>query len=447
MVGVISRSQRLELEILDKEWRSLAKQYESVSQQKGTELNAGQKVVLTQQQTNLAQQMNEAERRLRAKQKACLSLEAQGLLRTLETGGRRMEQEALMLYQDSWPVGFPANAAPEALEELLLELEDSPVPANAMYSALLTFVQRLIEQCGQTLGLGDFVSRLEAWARPLVPNLASFRQSQPVSLQQSYDLIVRLMPSQDKYQVSAWLVPEEDTDADLPPEDWGDRSKTFDLEEIPHLIQGWLKRSATTAQETKRVAVHLFLPSGQLHTEIDRWEVDISGMAVPLGVECKTVVVRCDDRLLKLRQDATYLSRWQTRWQQLHNGDQSCAELLTIGDGELNVILKQIYLKLHKAEVIGCHFRQVPQPEVLNQAINLGSPVCLWKRHLLPHRCNEWQSLLQGPIAQLPEAVTLKREQAWEDADPLMHLGSHLTLLWDDPYRLPPDVAVEFTHI
>lgn len=447
MVGVISRSQGRVLKELRNEWESLKQQYQAVSEERKGALDDGQRVVLGHRQTNLAQQMEKAESCLRAKQKACLSLEAQGLLRTLKRGGRQMERVALSLYQTSRSVCFQADAEPEALEELLLELEDSPVPANAIYSALLTFVQRLIEQCGQMPGLGDFVPRLEQWARPLVSNMAAFRQSQPLYPQQNYHLLVRLIPCQDKYRVSAWLVPEQEAEGDLPPEDWGDRSKTFDLEEIPSLIQGWLKRSAATAQETKRVAVHIFLPLGQLQTEIDRWEVDISGMAVPLGVECKTVVVRCDDRLLKLRQDDTYLNRWQTRWQKLHNCQQSCEELLTIGDGDLNIILKQIYLKLHKAEAIGCHCRQAPQPEVLSHAINLGSPVFLWQRYALHHCLPQWQSLLQHPIAQLPEAVTLERERAWEDQNPLMQLGSHLTLLWDDPNRLPPDVAVEFAHI
>ena len=35
------------------------------------------------------------------------------------------------------------------------------------------------------------------------------------------------------------------------------------------------------------------------------------------------------------------------------------------------------------------------------------------------------------------------REEA--DADPEDHFGSHLAILWEDPYRLTPDVMVELT--
>jgi vWA-MoxR associated protein C-terminal domain len=64
----------------------------------------------------------------------------------------------------------------------------------------------------------------------------------------------------------------------------------------------------------------------------------------------------------------------------------------------------------------------------------------------LPNSHNEWQSLLQQQISGLPNAVTRARAVAWESQEQ-MHFGSHLALLWDDPDRLPPDVAAEFSHM
>ena len=45
------------------------------------------------------------------------------------------------------------------------------------------------------------------------------------------------------------------------------------------------------------------------------------------------------------------------------------------------------------------------------------------------------------PLCHLCESVRQAREQA--DAQTEEHLGLHLALLWEDPYRLTPNVMLE----
>ena len=93
---------------------------------------------------------------------------------------------------------------------------------------------------------------------------------------------------------------------------------------------------------------------------------------------------------------------------------------------------------------------EVLQPEkresVMEAFYYAGIPVALWMRpeaenidcaeelQNICNACNSW--------SDLPKVIKQKRSEAWEqDID--IHIGNHLSLLWDDPNIVPPITKLE----
>jgi hypothetical protein len=79
-------------------------------------------------------------------------------------------------------------------------------------------------------------------------------------------------------------------------------------------------------------------------------------------------------------------------------------------------------------------------------ALRAGVPILVWQRK--PHRGPELREKIaplfnEGGLAQLPARARKLRQEAWrqEPQDREAHIGHHLTLLWDDPFRLPERVS------
>jgi hypothetical protein len=443
---VLRKSQKLEINRLKDVFSGRYTVYKKTSELSRDTLDPDSADKLKSQLSRLRLEMDEAEQQLQDFQRNCLDPEMQQLLALLESGGQLVTDKVLAICPSVNDLYNPDDRQPETLEDILIELEDM----QSIYSEFAP-IDRLVAQLKSDPKISrQLRSQLRIWLRSRVPDLLQLEAevSQTETANQ-YVLMVRVIANGGKrYTVSAWLLPDQPSSQELPPEDWGDPDQKFEFDQIPDLLQVWLKRGVEKTGESKYVTVQVFLPKDKLNVAIEQWEVNTKGIPVWLGVECKHVVVRCDDRLLKLRQDERYIDRWKTRWQRFQDEDYCpCDDLLAAGDGESEEIWRSLYSKLNRAEVIGCHFKTPPCNDIVDRMIDWASPVLLWRRHPLPHCLNEWQSLLQQQISGLPNAVTRAREAAWESKVQTMHLGSHLALLWDDPDRLPPDVAAEFSHM
>jgi vWA-MoxR associated protein C-terminal domain/vWA-MoxR associated protein middle region (VMAP-M) 1 len=443
---VTSKSQRDEIDRLRVEFSYLQKLYQQIADDRRGTLDPENQAILENKLSSYVTRMAAAEQKLCAFQRDCLSSEMQQLLAFLASGKEPVRKKVVALYPWVNDLHSLDDRQPETLEDVLIELEDM----QSIYSDYAP-IDRLVAQL-------QFDPKIP---KPLRPQLRTWLKSRGLDLSKleaevsqrettnQYFLMVRVVANGAKrYTVSAWLLPKQPLSQELPPEDWGDPTQTFEFDQIPDLIQIWLKRSVEQIGESKDLTVHIFLPTEKLNTAIEQWKVNLKGESVWLGVECHQAVIRCDDRLLKLRQEEKYIDRWKARWQKVQTDDScDCVDLLASGDCESEEIWRSLYVKLNRAEVIGCYFTAPPHDDMVDRLINLASPVLLWRRHPLPHCFNEWQRLLQQRISGLPNAVTRVREEAWGSKVQTMHLGSHLTLLWDDPDRLPPDVAAEFSHM
>jgi hypothetical protein len=87
----------------------------------------------------------------------------------------------------------------------------------------------------------------------------------------------------------------------------------------------------------------------------------------------------------------------------------------------------------------------VDTEELLYELLDSGLPLALWPRQGLAEAAHEaqLQALLASCcIEQLPHTVKAKRyETRGRQNTPDVHIGHHLSLVWDDPHLVPPKSA------
>lgn len=92
--------------------------------------------------------------------------------------------------------------------------------------------------------------------------------------------------------------------------------------------------------------------------------------------------------------------------------------------------------------IIGLKIAPAPQKvgeeSIFAAIVSSAIPVALWVReNLINLDCEcEIDKILECDIQKLPEIIKVKR---FEAENPKTDIGHHISLLWDDPYRLPPD--------
>jgi hypothetical protein len=82
----------------------------------------------------------------------------------------------------------------------------------------------------------------------------------------------------------------------------------------------------------------------------------------------------------------------------------------------------------------------------ITAGLDAGVPVMLWCRDqrgaaqfdadIPPH-------IYTRPLAELPTIVLRLRRDALRHPRPADHVGRHISLLWDDPDRVPPPTALQ----
>lgn len=133
---------------------------------------------------------------------------------------------------------------------------------------------------------------------------------------------------------------------------------------------------------------------------------------------------------------------WKTRWTVLQQCiRESSAGKLTCGDRTLSEIaqdLKQqssIGIKITKGFTTEHH-------KVFEALLMRGIPVALWLRKQFAEcSCADTlNTLLSGTLQSLPENLMDARDSASHHEPE--HLSHHLSLLWDDPQKIPPETRL-----
>ena len=180
--------------------------------------------------------------------------------------------------------------------------------------------------------------------------------------------------------------------------------------------------------------IEFFLPFNSLDLMPENWLIKDDYDTYPLGTQYP-VVIRVLERL-GYKKPYRYASIWQENWKphyihQLSEQGLICCELP----------LDEISRELRREEVLGLRCISPIQthkkkPHVL--IMQRGLPIALWFRKELNSCCGKeiYQRILKTSLTRLPQELCDARQAELENEQ---HLARHISLLWDNPTKLPYD--------
>ncbi|MEJ6485298.1 hypothetical protein N0Y54_28995 [Nostoc punctiforme UO1] len=344
---------------------------------------------------------------------------------------------------DGW---FDWRNKPKDFDEILKQLEEIP-QSKPNNSPLLDFVFLLTQDKNISPIIGNKL-------KELLTNQFFEAKGKTVSTQPLHSyLLIQLRPEGTReLYVKAWFIPD-DTIQDpwerfkLLTVDEEQSEISFVPEKSPILLSKLLQQcfeEYLQGQPTE-LTIEIFLPRDRLCDEVEKWEYkDDEDCNITIGKDFR-VVVRSYDRLKKLRtQQGSYWRRnWekvQLTWQappcyeQAITVSQACFDPKKLRD----LLFEKIVLK------ICCDLSDSERNGLLSAIHSAGTPIIIWSRCELNSLKNpeHFDALLKKPLHELSACI---REQRRLASDHEMHLGNHLVLWWDDPNRIPPNPALEFS--
>ena len=222
------------------------------------------------------------------------------------------------------------------------------------------------------------------------------------------------------------------------------------LSEIPAKTCNFIQKSLKQLRGKRySLVVEFFLPSYLMLTEVDRWQMLIAGIeSIALGTKYP-VRMRSLERLNLDYLDFNY-NQWCDRWDKVNaviDQQSVFADFVHLpAMDKFNSKSLQLKLRNKIGLKVTCPPPRSKLKELFTVILMAATPIAIWtRRDLADCGClTAIDDFLSCKLlSNLCESVRMLREEA--DADPEEHFGSHLAILWEDPYRLTPDVMVELT--
>ncbi|MGI0495281.1 hypothetical protein ACN4EG_26170 [Alkalinema pantanalense CENA528] len=271
-------------------------------------------------------------------------------------------------------------------------------------------------------------------------------------------IVLRKAQSSTGFVVNGWLIPDDEVKdlvqryqpLDLDEEQKGVACK---LEDVPKLIEQFvnLTLNRLCSEQRYSLTIEFFLPKEYLCTNIDSWQLTNSYFedeSYTVGTQYPVVIRSCER--LEFRYLETYRNQWCDNWDRV----KSCwHEIPNVCDFEhlselencnwkrvINNLTEKLGLKLT------CGLVEAHKKELFKSILKASTPIAIWARCNYSHwnQVSEIDELLlEGPLLELSEIIRKKRITADCEDRPEEHLGYHLALLWEDPYRLTPDAMAQ----
>jgi hypothetical protein len=273
-------------------------------------------------------------------------------------------------------------------------------------------------------------------------------------------LIATLTPDdidRDRYLLNAWLIADDSVQElskfqSLLNPDEQQQGKLCKLAQIPIELNQFLKKALRYLRGKRfNLTIEIFLPSNLMCMEIDRWKItDPIADEVALGIRYP-VRLRSLERL-DLDYLDSYLSDWYKCWDKVrivlqHESIQDIFEHLENVES-FNWKLLKNNLNDKIALKVTCTHPRSMRKDLFRAILQATTPVAIWIRNDIPDldRVTAIDEILTfRPLCHLCESVRQTRELA--DAQEAEHIGLHLAVLWENPYRLTPDVMVELKPV
>ena len=404
------------------------------------------------------------------------AMEWHSLLQILADHQAEIAPQISAAYQICRPPHWPA-ALPRTLKDRLLDLAE--MPADGLpESRLVQFAACLHGQPN----LGAVKPSLLQWINQHTTDLGrllSHLQQRRAKTEPQFKAVITpcllISVQADKankadkaepYRVNAWFIPDpslyrydtgEGAEVLNPeaPEQYLEADEAINLEQgvpythIPALVADYLDQLGRRGVDQQSLTVEFFLPLILMDEAIERYEIPEQGGfgdPMPLGLKenCAQVLLRSQERLDLTR----YHPRWRTKWAMLkHLASRAAKDAFIDGD----VHTAQLKDKLLPNQAFGLALTKPPDTSKRGEIallLTTGTPAALWLRRQAVNpslrQCLQTK-VLAVCLADAPNAVwTLRRQTAAPphpiEADQSLELGHHLSFLWEDPNRIPPEI-------
>lgn len=382
-------------------------------------------------------------------------------------------------YRKSVPryFNFP-NSPPDASEPLLLlyaclaYLEEAPPGkdgilhpihkffgnlANQLESKAKQYINNVLENAVEKVCKDDHVKAEEMYKH--LDDIAKIKQS---SLHKKGYMLIRLKPldsHQNNYIVNAWLCVDDEIHQLIAGSEGTKNRSAFPIEKVrkedmaEHIFN--LLNVPRNNFAERDLCLEFFLPRKQITEDIDQWIFphDIDAPE-EIGFRCE-VVVRSLERV-EVRNPFKELRR---RWESIGHISSTLTattpleteDLLQRGCyiesdkcdcGRLRVIIRDKPKLVCVLMAREPQIRETRQNDVLNVLLNAGIPIIIWPRNIPLETTGKVKTELakiieNGKILELPGRIFQLRKDAKSNPKEYW-FGRKITLLWDDPNRLPP---------
>lgn len=269
-------------------------------------------------------------------------------------------------------------------------------------------------------------------------------------------LIILINPSQQhqnqRYFISAWFIYDGRNDefnyqtakGYKPLEIQHQEQETFSLAEISSLLDDYIDQITTYLYDSSahgQPTIEIFLPYELLNEPIDTWNIKIDDDFLrPIGVFYQ-VIVRSTNRLNKKYK---FRNVWVQKWNTLNKLTENNYSQYFIS-GEFSSC-DELMSKINKDSSIALILVKPPPTQEYFKVINAtGIPVALWFRQELniSNFKDEINNLIECLITELPKKVKEQRSSDFS-SDCEERIGHHLSLLWENPYIIPPS-SINYT--
>ena len=322
-------------------------------------------------------------------------------------------------------------------------------PQNKLTHPLLTLVQLLIEYVPDPLknALRDWLMRTADSEHITLEAGDSADKTGKHTAKEAYYYLVKLEAGEsgDEFDVSAWLLRQQNGKT-TPIDGYSKEGVAF--QEIPTLLASQCRRYA------RRLTVEIFLPFTLLNVDsshaeeydVHMWRIESGFDSIKLDHKYP-LVLRSYDRLYSFNDRPDFRAEirqaWECNWAVSNSHPQidlkwplkekaSCHRDLA---GWLQDAAFLNMLFVPPAFIAG-------QPHIFKKMLTAGTSVALWPRSSCPHMDEAamkraYCDLFQGcRFSIFPITVWEKRKAESIDETSVVN---YLTLLWDDPSRLPND--------
>lgn len=399
------------------------------------------------------------------------------LVELVEEIADNLEQSIILeAYRESIPSFFGfAKPVPDASEPMLLflkcilDLADTPRGREKILYPTHKFLKHLankadIETRDQ---INDFLSNAVKMMcmgdlEKVEEILAHLDSIYKLELKKESDtprkgyILIRMEPMDGKrstYKINAWLHENNEIKQLLVENDESPIIKKKDMDDyIFRLING----AARKGFSERYLCLEFFLPRKRITEDVDQWLVKHK-MTGPekIGLRCE-VVVRSSDRAED--EDSLFL-KLKGRWNAIKENDR-CLTLPNVFEIEdenqqgcwieadncdfekLKVVLRDLHKMVCVLMVREPGICKNKKDDLLSVLLNAGIPFVMWPRKIPIEKKEDVKTGLteiikNGEILKLPERVLGTRKDAIKNPQQYW-FGSNITLLRDDPHRLPP---------